>query len=250
MRKRSFIYIAIVLFSYQSYSQMKKTLTIGHRGAKGHVMENSLPSIQKAMDLGVDAIEIDVFTIADGTVVVFHDETLERLTNGNGPIENYTKKELDEIKLNGGFSIPTLQQVLDLIDKKVRLNIELKGKNTANPVHEIIQEYIVEKGWKKDDFIISSFNWEELRITRELDIDMPIGVLTSNDLVNAIPEADFLNAEAIHSNYKILTKENVAEMQSRGFKVYTWTVNEPEAITKIKSFGVEGIITDFPERVK
>ncbi|MCM5661925.1 glycerophosphodiester phosphodiesterase [Galbibacter mesophilus] len=248
--KLNYLLTLTVLVVSSMQAQIKKPVTIGHRGAKGHVMENSLPSIQKAMDLGVDAIEIDVFTIADGTVVVFHDETLERLTNGNGRIENYTKKELDEIELKGGFSIPTLQQVLDLIDKKVRLNIELKGKKTANPVHKIIQEYIAEKGWKKDDFIISSFNWEELRITRELDIDMPIGVLTSYDLVNAIPEADFLNAEAIHPNYKILTKENVAEMQSLGFKVYTWTVNEPEAIAKIKSFGVEGIITDFPERVK
>ena len=108
-------------------SQAPNPLIIGHRGAKGHLAENTLPSIQKALDLGVDAIEIDVFKCALGELVVYHDATLEKLTDAKGAIMDFSLEELRQVKVLNDYQIPTLNEVLDLIYGRVILNIELKG---------------------------------------------------------------------------------------------------------------------------
>lgn len=226
-----------------------KTLVIGHRGAMGHETENSLASIEKAMELGVDMIEIDVFKIKSGEIAVFHDREVNRLTNGGGNIEDYTIAELRQLRLANNYMIPMLQDVLKVIDKKVRLNIELKGANTADRVNFIVNYYIRENGWSEDDFLISSFNWDELKEMRKLNPKIPLAVLTESDPLDALPMARELEAEAINPNYQKLTAENVKEMRAQNFKVYTWTVNDTTDIKEMKELGVDGIITNFPERV-
>ncbi len=226
-----------------------KTLVIGHRGAMGHETENSLASIEKAMELGVDMIEIDVFKIKSGEIAVFHDREVNRLTNGGGNIEDYTIAELRQLRLANNYMIPMLQDVLKVIDKKVRLNIELKGANTADRVNFIVNYYIRENGWSEDDFLISSFNWDELKEIRKLNPNIPLAVLTEADPLEALAMARELEAEAINPNYQQLTAENVKEMRAQNFKVYTWTVNDTTDIKEMKELGVDGIITNFPERV-
>jgi glycerophosphoryl diester phosphodiesterase len=241
--------IGLVVLTFLSCGKMSNDLlVIGHRGAMGHETENTLASIQKALDLGVDMIEIDVFKISSGEIVVFHDEQVERLSNGVGAIEEYNIYDLNKLILDGNHKIPMLQDVLKLIDHKVPLNIELKGANTSDRVNFIMNYYIKEKGWTLDDFLISSFNWEELKSMRALNQDVAIAVLTEEDPLQAIPAAKALNAIAINPNYRTLSKENVEALQDDGFKVYTWTVNEPEDINHMKNLGVNGIFTNFPER--
>ena len=113
---------------------MNEPLVIGHRGAMGHETENTLASVQKALDLGVDGIEIDVFNIQSGETVVFHDERVDRLANGGGKIEEYNYVDLLRLTLDGNHKIPMLQDVLKMIENKVLLNIELKGAGTADRV--------------------------------------------------------------------------------------------------------------------
>ncbi len=226
-----------------------KPLVVGHRGAMGHETENTLASVQKAMDLGVDMIEIDVFKISSGEVVVFHDERVDRLTNGGGNIEEYNIVDLRQLILDGGHKIPMLQEVLRLINNQVALNIELKGDDTADKVNHIVNYYIEKEGWSPENFVISSFKWDELRKMREKNKDIQIAVLTEDDPMEAINVAKELNAVAINPYFKQLTQENTAAMQAEGFKVYTWTVNEPADIQKMMEFGVDGIITNYPERV-
>lgn len=238
------------LLLFASCMEEKKPLIIGHRGAMGHETENTLASIQKAIDLGVDMIEIDVFNVKSGETVVFHDERLERLSNAGGKIEEWNYFELQKVILEGNHSIPLLQDVLKLIDHKVRLNIELKGSGTADRVNFITNYYIENKGWKIDDFIISSFNWDELRKIRNLNKNIPIAILTEADPLEGIPIAQELNAEAINPNFKMLTPENNLAIQEAGFKIYPWTVNDPQDIIAMKRFGVDGIITNYPERVR
>lgn len=228
---------------------MNRPLIIGHRGAMGHETENTLASIQKALDLGVDAIEIDVFKIKSGEIVVFHDDTVNRLSDGSGKIEDYTLSEVNKITLEGGHKIPQLQDVLDLIDARVRLNIELKGSNTADDVNRIVNRYSKEKGWSPNDFIISSFKWDELKVMRALNKDIPIAVLTADDPLGSIAIGNELKAEAINPNFKKLTPENRMKIKKAGFKIYVWTVNEPQDITAMKRMDVDGIFTNFPERV-
>lgn len=245
--KKMILYILVV--THFSCTDMNKhMLVIGHRGAMGHETENTLASVQKAMDLGVDMIEIDVFKIKSGEIVVFHDERVERLSNSGGHIEEYNIYDLKKLILDGNHKIPMLQDVLKLMDHKVPLNIELKGANTSDRVNFIIEYYIKERGWSLEDFLISSFNWKELESMRSYNPDIAIAVLTENDPLEAISVAKQLNAVAINPSFRTLTPQNVKEIQKQGFKVYTWTVNEPDDINRMKKFGVDGIFTNYPER--
>lgn len=229
---------------------MRQPLVIGHRGAMGHETENTLASIQKAMDLGVDMIEIDVFKIQSGEIVVFHDETVDRLTNGPGKIEEYNIVELRKLIVDGGHKIPMLQDVLKLIDNKVALNIELKGDDTADKVNHIMNYYIEKNGWSPENFIISSFKWDELREMRKLNPNVQIAVLTEENPVDAIPVAKELNAVAINPYFKNLDLEIANQIREAGLKIYVWTVNEDYDIDAMKRIGVDGIITNYPERLQ
>jgi glycerophosphoryl diester phosphodiesterase len=231
--------------------EQHKLLVIGHRGAMGHETENTISSIEKALELKVDMIEIDVFKIASGEIVVFHDDTVERLTNGTGNVEDYSWEELQKLVVTGNHKIPLLSAVLDVIDKKVPLNIELKGAGTAKDVNVALQKYIKEKDWKLDDFLISSFNWEELKIMRQVNNDVAIAILIEEaNPLEALTIAKELKAVAINPDYEKLDAEIANQIHAAGFKIYPWTVNEPQAIINMKKIGVDGVFTNFPERVK
>lgn len=225
-------------------------LIIGHRGAMGYETENSIASIEKAMELGVDMIEIDVFRIKSGEIAVFHDEKVDRLTNGEGFVEDYYMLELKQLLLDGGHQIPILQDVLKAIDNRVALNIELKGAGTANRVQYITDYYSTKRGWDSSNFLISSFNWDELREYRKMDPEARIAVLTEGDPLEALEFARELNAEAINPHFSQLNAKNVKQMHEAGFKVYTWTVNEAEVYRKLEQMGVDGVFSDFPDRMQ
>jgi len=228
---------------------MNLPLVIGHRGAMGHETENTIASMLKALELGVAMIEIDVFKIKSGEIVVFHDHTLERLTNGTGAIEKYTLEALNTLVVTGNHKIPLLTDVLNAIDNRVPVNIELKGANTAIKVVGIVLEYVKNNGWSLEDFIFSSFDWEELKIARKINSDIRIAILTEENPIDAIPIAKQLHAEAINPNFEKLSLEIANTIRKEGFKIYTWTVNDPKDISQAKKWAVDGIITNFPERV-
>jgi glycerophosphoryl diester phosphodiesterase len=226
----------------------KSVLCIGHRGAKGHVTENTLESIQKALALGVDGIEIDVHRCASGELVVFHDLTLNRMTDGEGEVSDYTLKELKRLKVKGRFLIPTLAQVLLLIDNKCLLNIELKGQDTAKEACRLIQFYIDKKGWDYHNIIVSSFQSSLLESVYKINNQIPLGVLSDTDLDKAIAFAKTVNAVSIHADYTMLTEENVQKLQEN-YKVFAHTVNNLKPLERMKEYGVDGIISDYPDRI-
>lgn len=226
-----------------------KFVVCGHRGAMGRETENTLASIKKGMELKADMVEIDVFKIKTGEVVVFHDDDLDRITNAKGKIEAYTFEDLRKVLVAGKHQIPTLQEVIETIDKKVVLNIELKGTNTAADTYRIIEEY-KKKGWRNKDFFISSFRIGELQKMRSLSTDIAIGLLTYKDPIeDIIKTGKELKAQAINPYFKTLTVENVAIMKANNFKIYPWTVNELVDIDNLQQLKVSGIITDYPERI-
>ena len=244
--KTRFLIVLILLF--HNCSKMNKPLNIGHRGSMGHETENTIASVKKALELGVDMIEIDVFLIKSGELVVFHDEILDSLTDTSGRIEEFTLEELQKVVVKGNHQIPTLGEVIETVDKLVLLNIELKGKNTAGPTLKLLQKYY-QKGWKKDDFVISSFLWDELTTVRKLDSEIPVAILTEENPTDALIMGKKLKAVAINPWWKTLTKENVELIQEEGFKIYTYTVNEPDDIKMVTELGVDGIFCNFPERL-
>jgi glycerophosphoryl diester phosphodiesterase len=228
---------------------MKPLLIISHRGAKGHAPENTLISFQKALDLGVDGIELDVHLSTDNQIMVIHDKTVNRTTNGDGFVNQLSLQELKALRIADEHQIPTLAEVLDLVGRKIFINIELKGKHTAKPVLALIEKYIAAKNWRYDSFLISSFDWNALQEIHQLNPNIALGVLTETDVDLAIGFAEFIKAKSIHPYFHLLNKENTMLLQQKGFQVFPWTVNEPEDIQKIKSYTVNGIITDFPDRI-
>ncbi|MEZ4854291.1 glycerophosphodiester phosphodiesterase [Flavobacterium sp.] len=222
---------------------------IGHRGAKGYVVENTLASFQKAINLGVNGIELDVHCCASGELVVFHDFTLDRLTNGTGAISNFSLSELKKIKIDNDYEIPTLVEVLQLVNKKCFLNVELKGKQTAEPVFQLLLKYMNEQNWQPTDFIVSSFQFDELKQFASFQSEIPLAILTQASVNQAIEWAQQFNAKAIHPHFSLLTKENCTKAKDFGLQINTWTVNEYAAIEYIKRFEIDGIISDFPDRI-
>ena len=238
----------IIMFNACSTPQIPKVF--GHRGAKGHVAENTLPSIAKALDLGVDGVEIDVYKCASGELVVFHDQTLDKLTNASGYIEQLDLDSIQKIEVLGGHIIPTLNEVLDLIDARVILNIELKGTQTSLLTHELLQIYFDNGNWQPNQILISSFNWKELELFYEINKEVPLAVLTEDDPLDALSTALSIKAEAINPYFKTLNTSNVKKMKKAGFKIYAWTINDPKDIEKMLALEVDAIISDFPERIK
>lgn len=224
-------------------------IKIGHRGAKGHVAENTLESIQKAMQIGVDSIEVDVHKCASGELWVIHDFTLDRTTDGSGEIAKKPASVIRELKVEGYYRIPLLTEVLDLIEGKCDINIELKGLNTAEGVCKIVKECIESGKWEYSNFLISSFQKNELFQVRQFDEQVPIGVLSKASVPEAIELGKQLNATAIHPSLGIITRDNVKLSHDAGFKVNVWTVNEREDIRRMLDFGVDGIISDYPNRL-
>ena len=224
-------------------------LKIGHRGAKTYIAENTLASIEKALELGVDAIEIDVHKCTSGELVVFHDFTLDRMTNGSGEVAKHTLEQLKNLKVNNQYEIPTLEDVLNTIDKKCMLNIELKGRDTALKTCKIVEDYIETKQWNLDHFLISSFQHQELEDVYNYNKQLRLGVLTKASVVEAIEFAETINAFAIHPNVALVTKNNVSLAQSKGYKVLIWTVNDQPTIERMKPYGVDGIISDNPDLI-
>ncbi len=124
-------------------------LKIGHRGAMGYAPENTLGSFAKALELGVDGIELDVHVCKSGEVVVIHDERVDRTTNGKGQVKEMTLKELKELDAGKGERIPTLEEVLDFVDRRAFIDIELKAEGIGNSVADIVRKYIQEHELEK-----------------------------------------------------------------------------------------------------
>lgn len=229
-------------------------LKIGHRGAAGHEPENTLRSFQKAIDLGMDMIELDVHVCKSREVVVIHDATINRTTNGKGTVSGKSLQELQELNAGKREKIPTLVEVLNLVQRKVKINIELKGKHTAEPVAKIINASVRQK-WQYDDFLVSSFNYQELQYFHVLQPDVPIGILVKlgvsqkKEIDQALIMALKLHAYSLNLPFQYVTPRLVEQVHQLGFKVLVWTVNKTKAIEKVKNLNADGIISDYPDRL-
>ena len=218
-------------------------LKIGHRGAKGYKPENTLASFAKAIELNVDAIELDVHLSSDGEIMVIHDETLNRTTTKTGFVSDYSASELKKL------GIPTLEEVILLVNKRCVINIEIKEATATPKVLQLIEKSVNEQHWKYNQFQISSFNWEALSMVSKINSKIAIGVLAEASIEKALAFAIQIKAHSINPYFKLLNSENVNLIHSNGFKIYTWTVNTPEDLIFVKSLNVDGIISDFPDRI-
>ncbi|MEZ5479371.1 MAG: glycerophosphodiester phosphodiesterase family protein [Thiolinea sp.] len=223
-------------------------LCFGHRGAMGHAPENTLASIRKALELGVDWIEIDVYQV-DGHLLVFHDDRLERMTDGRGYLQDHSFAELRRLRVTGSTeTIPTLQEVCTLINGRVGLNIELKGPGTAQPV-SMFTSQLLQTGWSLDKLLISSFNHRELQQLQRLRPQLRRGALHCSLPVDHARFAADLGAYSLHSALEFVDEMLVADAHARGLQVYVYTVDHPKDIARMQAMGVDGVFSNYPERV-
>ena len=224
-------------------------LKIGHRGASGYEPENTLRSFQKALELKVDMVELDVHCCKSGELVVIHDETVNRTTNGRGDVRKKKVAELKLLDAGKGEKIPLLQEVLDLVNRNTKVNIELKGRGTAKPVLDCIENYVHQKNWSYDEFLLSSADLHELSEVGRLSPHVPMGVLGAKGTVRLMRSAEKLNVYSVHPSFKWVTHKFVEAAHERGMKIFVWTVNGLSDIGRMKSLKVDGIFSDYPDRL-
>jgi len=225
---------------------MNRLLCIGHRGACGHEPENTLRSVRRALELRADGIEVDVYFV-DGELVVIHDAKLERTTNGRGYVARKSLAALRALDAGHGERIPTLREVFETVDRAAFINIELKGKHTAPPVTALIREYVTRHGWRYEDFLVSSFNRRELRAVT--DPKIPIGLLLTRPTRLYALSARRVRASAVNPAARFVDARFVEDAHRRGLRVFAYTVNAPAEIARLRRLGVDGVFTDYPERV-
>jgi len=225
----------------------RRLLCIGHRGAMGHAPENTLLSFKKALELGTPCVETDVYYV-DNHLMVFHDDRLDRTTNGSGYLMDHSFDALRSLDAGNGERIPTLNEVFETIDRRAGVNIELKGSGTAQPVADLIAT-LRQLGWRDELILVSSFNHRELETVRQIDPHIRIGVLMVGLPVDDAAFAAELGAYSVHLSLEFIDRRFVADAHLRGLRVFVFTVNHPEDIERMEGLGVDGVFTNYPERV-
>ena len=220
---------------------------VGHRGAAGRAPENTVRACQKAVELGVAMIEIDVQLCATGELVVFHDATVDRVTDGTGVIAEMSFSELQRLRVCKTEPIALLESILDAVDRRIRINIELKGPGTAEPVARIIDAYVTQNGWSYCDFIVSSFDHYELKRFKEVCPDVAIGTLLVGIPIGYTEFVQQLGASVASFSGEFITKALVDNAHRRGLQVFAFTVNTQWQAQQLASIGVDGIFSDYPD---
>ncbi|CAL8974644.1 Glycerophosphodiester phosphodiesterase [Tessaracoccus sp. O5.2] len=240
-----------------SWENRPVTAIWAHRGASAYAPENTLPAFEMALQMGADGVELDVQRSADGQVVVIHDETLNRTSNGVGKVVDQSFEQLRQCDFSNRFAgrrnvkIPTLREVLDLFRGTGKtVNIELKNTVVLYPGLEDDVLRIVQDAGMLDQVIISSFNHFSLANLRGRVAPDRLGVLLSDGIYDPWKYAASFGAGAIHPHYLALQQPNFVWLcHEAGIKIHAWTVNKDEDALWLAGLGVDAIITNFPDRV-
>jgi glycerophosphoryl diester phosphodiesterase len=219
-------------------------LCIGHRGAAGHEPENTLRSVRRALEMGANGVEVDVHLV-EGELVVIHDYSLNRTTNGRGLVRRRTLAEIRALDAGKGERVPRLREVIEAVDRRALVNIELKGPGTAAPVIGLLRGF-TRRGWAAGDFLISSFRRPELRAA--CGAGFPLGVLfgRSARLFRRIARA--LDAWSVNVPLDRVNPGLVSRVHAEGRRILVYTVNERAEMERMRQLGVDGFFTDYPDR--
>jgi len=224
---------------------LTKVLVIAHRGASGYEPENTLRSVEKALELGADMVEVDVHVSRDGYIVVIHDARLERTTNGKGYVKDLTLEELKKLDAGLGEQIPTLEEVIQLVKGKARLVVEIKVPGTEKRVLQEIKENRLE-----DEALITSFYHPVIRRVKKLNPNVQAGVIIASRPVKPAQLAIDAKANALFPKYTFVDQEMVLVAHKNNLVVYPWTVDTLSEINPLIKMGVDGIVTNKPSILK
>ncbi|MHC6181513.1 glycerophosphodiester phosphodiesterase [Clostridium sp. JNZ X4-2] len=231
---------------------MIKTLNIAHRGFSGLYPENTMLSFKKAAEAGADGIETDLHVTKDGIIVICHDETIDRTTDGSGFIKNYTYEEIRKFSAGEGEKIPSLDELLSYVkDRDLFLNLELKNdiiyydnleKNTIDKIYEY---------GLKENIIISSFNHQSMQKVKHYDSSIKTGLLYGSAIYKPEEYAKKMGADALHPLFSLVMDAKIVQnIKKSGILINTYTVNRRNDMKKLIDLGVDGIITNYPNILK
>ncbi|MCS7111855.1 MAG: glycerophosphodiester phosphodiesterase [Ignisphaera sp.] len=223
-----------------SESWRQRFLLVAHRGASAYEPENTLAAFRRAIDMGCDAIEFDVRFTNDGIPIVVHDEDLKRVAGMDRRVRELTLSEIRGVMVMGRERIPTLDEVLSEVGRRVVVFMEIKELHDEGYIVRMLKSYDV-----MDHSLVISFNYEYLKRIKDLDRSVEIGLLTYMRPL-PIDKAVKLKAMAILPRYNLVTPNVIREAHSKRLKIYTWTINDVSIALKMKSYGVDGIATDDP----
>jgi glycerophosphoryl diester phosphodiesterase len=237
-------------------SERPRPIIMAHRGARAQAPENTLASFQLAFTQGADAIELDAKLTADGQIIVFHDSTLDRTTNGTGSLATKTLAELRELDAGSSFSpqyrgekIPLLEEVFDALGKRLLINVELK--NYATPSDMLVKavcDLVIRCGLQKQ-VIFSSFLARNLKLARRYLPEVPRGLLAYRGWMGAWARSfgfTFGDYAALHPSVTDVDAREVQRVHRIHRQIYVWTVNNPNDMLRLRNWGVDGIFTDDP----
>jgi glycerophosphoryl diester phosphodiesterase len=240
-------------------------LVIAHRGASAYAPENTITAFKKGLELGADGLELDLRQTKDSIPVVLHDEDVERTTNGTGNVKNFTFDELQKLDAGSWFDekfsdekIPSLQEVIDLLDDTTLIIIELKEGNETYPGIEERVVQLIKQNEIESQAILKSFDSNVLERLRIIEPDIPLlyvyalripwlGMIIDRGVT--FDSVYDLDVEYLQPHRFFLSESFVEDAQSRGFKIISWGVNSTEAINESLEYGVDGIETDYPDKV-
>ena len=228
-----------------------------HRGFSGKYPENTMLAFEKAVEIGVDGIELDVHLTKDNEIVIIHDEDIKRTTDGGGLVKDMTLEELRKFDASATFrgqygfcGIPTLREYFELVkDTPIITNIELKtGVYEYHTIEQRVIDMVREFGLS-DKIIFSSFNHFTVKRCEEIAPEIKRGFLTGDWLVDFGKYTAERNVQCCHPWHVTLSQETVDEMHKEGREINTWTVNEYEDIERLAAMGVDSLIGNFPDRM-
>lgn len=246
-----------------------KVYTIAHRGASGYAPENTIPAFELAMDMKTDYIELDIQLTKDFVPVVIHDGTVNRTTNGKGYVKDYTLEQISNLDAGSWFNekypmfarekfvdlrIPTLAQVFEIFGKEIDYMIEIKDPNLNSNIESVLNEHIL-KYDLADHVSIHSFSEASLRRFHSLNPSIPLYQIVWYNLpVNKISDSYLSRlktyAVGISPNFQRINSSYVAQVKKSGLKVFPYTVNYQVNMDKAYIWGVDGVHTNFPDRLR
>ncbi len=229
----------------------KKIIIWGHRGASGHAPENTLASFEKAMAMGADGVECDLRESRDGEIVVFHDPTVKRLTGQGWRVQDLTLSELKRLDIGSWFApsfarqtVLTAAELIAKVPPPFLLNLEIKAASPQKVVD------LIQKKGIADRVIVSSFDHVLLKKVRSLHLTLSIGLLVDREpWKKIVQEARRLQVVSVNVPSRQVTPDLIEKAHQEGFKVYVYTVNDPAQMTSFIEMGVDGLFTNYPDRL-
>lgn len=232
-----------------------RMLVFGHRGARAYAPMNTIPSFELALAQGADGVELDVRLTSGGEMIIMHDDRVDATTDGKGHVGDFTLTAIQALDAGAWFDpkyvgtrVPTLDEVFEAIGKRTRINVEIKSDSIyANGLEAKVAEAVGRHGLAKS-IVISSFNPLTLRRFRAAMPEVPIGYLYESDTESMV--IDLMNGlahEARNPHYEQIDAKYMEWAKGAGYRVNTWTVNDPARAVALRDLGVDCIITDKPD---